>query len=104
METFHVLLFSHRDRTDAIINKYVEKYKNSGEPVTMDVWVSFIIENAQDVIAELTQSGADVFHEAITNGINLEVEDYDAIREVNLNAASKYKLELKSIYERISAA
>ncbi|MCE7059738.1 hypothetical protein [Dyadobacter sp. CY343] len=101
MLTFHNLLFSHRDRTDAVISKYVDKYKNSGEAITTDIWNSFILDNARDVIAELTQSGADVFHQAIDNSIQLKTEDYDAIREVNLDAASRYQRELKDLYERI---
>jgi hypothetical protein len=101
MATFHKLLFNHRDRTNEIITKYIDKYKNSGDAITVAIWNSFIIENARDVIADFTQSGADVFHQSIVSNIQLNREDFDAIREVNLDAAEKYQQELKELYEKI---
>ena len=102
MITFHDLLFSHRDRTNDIVSKYVDKYKNSGEEITIDIWNSFIIDNAKDVIADFTQSGADVFYQSVVSEVKLKREDFDAIREVNLNAAIKYQDELRMLYDRIS--
>ncbi|SKB77220.1 hypothetical protein [Dyadobacter psychrophilus] len=102
MITFHNLLLGHRDRTNAVIGKYVDKYKTSGDAITVMIWNTFVLENARDVIAELTQSGAEVFHQAIINKIKLESRDYEAIREVNLDAASKYQQELKALFDRIS--
>lgn len=101
LSNFHNLLVDHQDRVNAIISKYIDRYKNSGEEITIDIWSTFIIDNAKGVIADLTQSGADVFNQAIVNSITLNTKDYQAIKEVNLDAAGKYQEELKILYDRI---
>ncbi|MCE7065231.1 hypothetical protein [Dyadobacter sp. CY326] len=101
MITFHDLLFEHRDRTIAIVQKYISKYTANEYTNTIDTWNLFILDHASDVIADLTQSGSDVFHKAITNNVVLRKEDFNAIRKVNLDAAARYQEGLKDLYRLI---
>ncbi|NIJ52696.1 hypothetical protein [Dyadobacter arcticus] len=98
MTTFHDLLFEHRNRTIAIIQKYMAKYRDTEYSKTVDTWNLFVLDNARDVIADLTQSGSDVFHDSIANNVVLKKEDFNAIKKVNLDAAARYQEGLKELY------
>jgi hypothetical protein len=101
MITFQTLLFNHQARTSAIIDRYIAKYEDLEHPVNVYTWNLFLLENAKDVIAELSQSAIDVFHEAINSTLNLNRDDFNSIRGVNLGAAARYQEELRVLYETI---
>jgi len=101
MTTFQDLLIEHQDRTVEVIDRYIYKYRHLESPKTIYSWNSFILENAKDVIAELTQSAIDVFHQAITTNVNLNRDDFNSIRGVNLGAAARYQEELRKLYENL---
>jgi hypothetical protein len=104
MTTFHDLLFEHRDRTIAIVQKYMAFYRDSEHSKTIDTWNLFVLDNAKDIIADLTQSGSDVFHESVINNVVLKKEDFNAIKKVNLDAAARYQDGLRELYLEIVAS
>lgn len=101
MITFQNLLFNHQSRTSAIIDRYIAKYEDLEDPKTIYTWNLFLLENAKDVIADLSQSAIDVFHEATSTGLSLNRDDFNSIRGVNLGAAARYQEELRVLYETI---
>ena len=100
MKTFQGLLTDHQDRTSAIIDKYISKYNELENP-SIYSWNVFLLENAKDVITELTQSGTDICHEAISGNVKMDRDEFNSIRGVNLGAASRYQEELRNLYETI---
>ena len=70
-------------------------------PKTIYSWNLFLLENAKDVIADLSQSAIDVFHQATESGVTLNRDDFNSIRGVNLGAAARYQEELRVLYETI---
>jgi hypothetical protein len=101
MKNFQDLLLLHETRTASIIDKYISKYESLEEPKTLYVWNLFLMDNAKDVISDLSQSSIDVFHDAIEDGVPLNRDDFNSIRGVNLAAAARYKEELRKLYETI---
>ena len=101
MTTFQDLLIEHQDRTSEVIDRYIYKYRHLECQKSIYTWNLFILENAKDVIAELTQSAIDVFHQAIVNSVNLDRDDFNSIRGVNLGAAARYQEELRKLYENL---
>jgi hypothetical protein len=49
----------------------------------------------------LSQSSIDVFHEATQTGLQLNRDDFNSIRGINLSAAARYQEELRLLYETI---
>ena len=101
MTTFQDLLIEHQDRTSEVIDRYIYKYRHLECQKTIYTWNLFILENAKDVIAELTQSAIDVFNEASTTNVSLDRDDFNSIRGVNLGAAARYQEELRKLYENL---
>jgi hypothetical protein len=101
MITIQHLLQNHQLRTSEIIEGYIKRYGDLEDPKTIYAWNLFLLNNAKDVIADLSQSSIDVFHEATQTGLQLNRDDFNSIRGINLSAAARYQEELRLLYETI---